>query len=166
VSGAPSVDEALDRYWGAIDELLMVGELAVCRRLVDAYASVEPPRQFEIVEITVDNLQPEAPVTEFLGFDLACGYHISLLSHGLDLCGPIDETWQEDELLFDLLPLIRLIEAHFQPQLNANCLFDDYQVACFCLEAMMAVQKVRPNLWEGGHCVFEVLGIWRVKSEE
>lgn len=88
-----------------------------------------------------------------LGYDLsvACGY--SLLSWGLDLTGgttspPIDQ-------------LVELVQAHFQPMLNAHGLFSEEETALFCLRSMMALQALWPGLWENETVHFEVTAIYK-----
>jgi hypothetical protein len=63
-------------------------------------------------------------------------------------------------------PLICLIDKHFQPQLNENCLFTDYSVAKECLDCMTALHNLTPDtpLWEMHHPTtqFKIAGIYRV----
>ncbi len=99
---------------------------------------------------------------EFLGYDLSCGFHFSLLAQGLEVSEEQKSSWAEDSKLRILLPLVQLIAAHFVPKLNANTLFDSCQDAEFCLKCMMALQKLYPNLWEGDKAVFEIVGLYKV----
>jgi hypothetical protein len=65
-----------------------------------------------------------------------------------------------------LKPLLRLTTEHFKPKLNANGLFDDEATARYCLEVMMAMQKLSPNLWEDEKFIFEIKGIWALNEVE
>jgi hypothetical protein len=80
----------------------------------------------------------------------------------------IDRYWNpefnQDLRLETLQPLLRLVREHFQPLLNANGLFADGATAEFCLACMMALQRVRPNLWENDDVVFDVVGLSLISS--
>ncbi len=155
-------NQAFYEYLRISDEYGFVQDLEACRRLVAAYQQLNPPQEFEIVEITTENQGPSFTPSDFLGFDIACAYRISLLSRGLEIDVEPKETVSPDDLIQVMQPLFRLIKAHFKPKLNANGLFDAYDTARFCLDVMMALQKIRSNLWEGDECKFAVLGLWHL----
>lgn len=139
-----------------------IRDLSKAQALVEAYCRLQSPQRFEIVEVTTGNRPPVAR-GRLLGFDLSASYHFSLLSWGLHLDpGPLDNPAPEDRLHV-LKPLFRLIEAHFRPQLNTSGLFNDYETASLCLDCMMALQQIRPNLWENEAVMFEVVGLWLIE---
>lgn len=138
----------------------IVHDLAKAQELVEAYRNLQPPQYFEVVEITVRN-QPPITHSQLLGFDLSTGYE-SLLTTGLEIVKkPPEGTLVNDPLLI-IWPLLKLIKQYFQTKLNANGLFNDYTTAQFCLDCMLALQTIRPNLWENEQVKFEVYGLWEV----
>jgi hypothetical protein len=107
--------------------------------------------------LEVNELPPENE--EFLGFDLSCGCGCSLLSWGLDID---KEKEDEERLLKQISPLIRVVKKHFKPLLNKNSLFDDSETANFCLECLMALQDIVPGIFENEEMIFEVIGLSKV----
>jgi hypothetical protein len=142
-------------------QLGVVHDLAKAREVVEACRRLDPPQYFEVIEVTTEN-RPPTIGGSFLGFDLSSGYHYSLLSWGLEIDRPSLENTPEDDPLWIIQPLLHLIKKHFQPQLNSNGLFDEYDTARLCLDCMMALQSIRPGLWENEEVKFEVVGLWRV----
>lgn len=140
----------------------VVHDLTVARAVVEAYRCLDPPKYYEVIEVTRGTNLPETTHHRFLGFDVANDVYDSVLVCGLTSSGEGEKT-TEDDLLRTLYPLGRLIEAYFSPRLNSNGLFDDYATACFCLECTMALQKLYPGLYEFGD--YEVLGIWEVLED-
>src|SRR5438105_3226951 len=65
----------------------VLSDLASAQEVVETYAHLTPPQNFEIRELVFDNAQSEVG-QELLGFDLADQGHNSLLERGLKLCGP------------------------------------------------------------------------------
>ncbi len=99
--------------------------------------------------------------TEFLGYDLSNGLHFSLLTQGLSLSKEQQARWSDDEKLSVLFPLFRLIETHFAPRLNAHLLFDAYEDTKRCLECMLSLQTLYPNLWESDTACFEIVALYQ-----
>ena len=160
--------EAHQLFWESVNvwgDSFVISDLSFCRHAVQAYARLDPPQLYEIVEITTENQGPTLAGSEFLGFDIACVYRISTLSWGLELDRDPAQNIARNDLVWVMRPLFRLIQAYFQPRLNKNGLFADYEVASFCLDAMMALQAIRPHLWESDSCKFEVVGLWRVEQD-
>ena len=139
----------------------MIHDLEKAKAMAAAYALACPDQHYEIVEATYDS-PPETQSNQLLGYDLSAGYGFSLLSWGLDIGRkPVDDLPSDDPLRI-LQPLICLVREFFQPQLNESGLFDDQEMANFCLRCMMALQQVRPSLWEDEEVVFELVGLWKV----
>lgn len=141
----------------------IVHNLKKALELVTAYAQLDPPQIFEIIEITKNSNQATTK-SEFLGFDLSSGGY-SLLGWGLNFVFVQPHDISNDAKLVMILPLLQLIHNHFQPKLNVNALFNDYEAAKFCLDCMMALQQIRPGLWENEEINFEVIGVWKVLLE-
>jgi hypothetical protein len=139
-----------------------VHDLKKATELVEAYAKLDPPQFFEIVEIT-KNGEPAKTKSEFLGFDLSSGGY-SLLGWGLDFVFIKPHDVINDEILDLILPLLQLVQKHFQPELNKYGLFSEYKIAKFCLDCMISLQQIRPGLWENEDVKFEVIGVWEVLS--
>lgn len=138
-----------------------VHDLEKARKLVEEYRRLEPPRLFEIVAVTRNEELPRIR-SQFLGYDISAGYYYSLLSWGLRYDREPPATMKEDDAYHILRPLLRLAQAHFRPQLNSNGLFVSYDTAQFCLDCLMALQEIRPGLWENEEVEFEVVGLWRM----
>lgn len=155
------VNQAFLHYLDIQDEQGLVTDLDFCRHVIEVYKHWNPPQDFEIVEITQADQAPEYSMGTCLGFDIAFAAHHSLLSEGL-LFDNIPNPGSPADGLQDLLPLIKLVKDYFRPKLNENKLFADRTVAGFCLEAMLALQKIKPGLWENDQFIFEVIGIWKV----
>jgi hypothetical protein len=157
----PAAGEIFDQYIELRDEHGDLHDIEFCRRAVEVYRHLNPPRELEVVEVTVGKEHPTIGSSEFLGFDVTCARHISLLPQNVRLDVSAMRVAADDPVV-KLAPLIELIRRYFVPLLNQNGLFDEYNTAALYLDTMMAVQKFRPNLWEGDDCNFEVLGIWHV----
>lgn len=157
------VNRAFFWYVGEGGERGVIHDLQRAQQLVEAYSRLQPPKYFEIVEITKGSYPPTTK-GEFLGFDLSTG-HYSLLSWGLEIDHKPSDHLPIDDPLWILQPLLRLAKEYFQPRLNLNGLFDDYETANFCLNCMMALQKLRPGLWENEGVNFGVFGLQRVSTE-
>ena len=148
-------------YVHAGSTLRTVDDLTIAQRLVAEYSRLDPPQHFEVVALLRGRISDTDDT--FLGYDLSSGFHLSLLSRGLNI--PANQkVWTENDSLRVLLPLARLVGSYFRPKLNANLLFDTYEDASFCLECMMALQKLHPNLWEGDEAVFDVVALERVMN--
>jgi hypothetical protein len=90
-------------------------------------------------------------------------YSYSLLETGLRELGRNDPG--DDAMLRLLQPIFILLKEHFQPRLNENGLLAEYAAAKLCLDCMMALQQLRPDLWENESIVFDVVGVWLVSVE-
>lgn len=161
VAEDPAAGEIFDRYIELRDEHGDLHDIEFCRRAVEVYRHLNPPRELEVIEVTVGKEPPSMASSEFLGFDVTCARHISLLPRIVRL-DVLAMGVADDDPVLKLAPLIELIRRYFVPRLNQNGLFDEYDTAAFYLDTIMATQKFRPNLWEGDDCRFEVLGIWHV----
>lgn len=151
-------------YWQYIEQLSensYIENIDFAKKLVSIYNSLNPPQSFEIIEITHIKEDPKCNPVELLGFDIACAYSISILSWGLEIDN-ISSNSPYEELDIKLLPLYRLVKHYFQPLLNQNGLFDNSSLASECLEVLMSLQAIRPNLWEDENCSFQVWGLWKV----
>lgn len=137
-------------------ELGVVHDMEKARNLVELYRKCTG-EQFEVVEVTTER-DPPFVGTDFLGFDLSCGFNNSLLWWGLDLQRQGHQMKDNERVLN---PLLRLVEEFFRPKLNSNGLFADCDTAAFCLECMTALQKIRPGLFEGNG-EYEVVGVYKL----
>ncbi len=127
--------------------------------LILEYRSLDPPQYFELVE-AIANVKPvEVENKTFLGFDISAWYHFSLLSTDLVYRDHINFPPPECDIYWTIRPLIKLTFNYFRPHLNSNGLFDDLEVANDFLTCTMALQKIRPNLWENEEFVFNVVGL-------
>jgi hypothetical protein len=144
-------------------DLGIVHDLHTARELVQLYRKIEPPQCFEIVQV-VDQNDTLEDSAELLGFDIAAGFNYSLLGWHLEIDREPKPEWEHDQTLKTIQPLLKLVKAYFQPRLNVNGLFSDWSTAFFCLDCMMALQRVRPNLWENDDVVFDVVGLWLIPS--
>jgi hypothetical protein len=111
---------------------------------------------FEVVEVTAGTAVPESG-GKFLGYDLSAGYNNSLLRSGLKSGtrpGTVsDSVWRAWESA----------QASFAHELNDACLFQTYQRADDCLEAMAKIQDASPGFFEGCDLRrFEVTGLYLV----
>jgi hypothetical protein len=141
-------------------ELGVVHNPVKAQNLVDVYAKLNPPQYFEVVELT--NKPSSATKSMFYGYDIAAEYNFSLLSWNLEVDNQAFNNVPKDDAFRVIQPLLRLLKQHFQPQLNSNGLFDDTETAKFCLESMMALQQIRPGLWENSNVTFRVIGINKI----
>jgi hypothetical protein len=157
------VNQAFFWYCEEGEELGVVHDLTRARKLVQLYRALDVPQCFEIVQV-VDWIDGVRGSGELRGYDLSAGYNYSLLEWHLEIDRDQNSGVDHDERLEVLQPLLRLVKEHFQPLLNANGLFADGDSAAFCLVCMMALQRMRPNLWENDEVVFDVVGLWVLPS--
>jgi hypothetical protein len=155
-------NQLFDWYCSGWYEEGVVHDLAIARQLVEAQIAVNPSQPFEIVEVTTDN-RPPALGGQLLGYDISAGYGYSLLETGLRELGR--NAPGDDAMLRLLQPIFILLKEHFQPRLNENGLLAEYAAAKLCLDCMMALQQLRPGLWENESIVFDVVGVWLVSVE-
>ena len=144
--------------WRANRPDLTVQELAEARNLSRLLAEQNPPEHYELIELTEKNSQPSVG-NELLGFDLAIDLNHSLLSFGLEY-----NLRQEglDSAHQALIPLLQLVTRFFRPQLNTHGLFDEYAPAEFCLDCLLSLQKLVPNIFDSWEGNYRVVGVWRI----
>jgi hypothetical protein len=155
------VNQAFLNYVDFQDKLLTSSDLVQTANLVQLYEQLDPPQHFEIVEVTKEDEKPQTQ-SDLLGYDLSGYFHYSLLAYGFKLCAQTTVVLPPDDIYWTIVPLVCLIEHHFKPRLNANSLFSEYAGARFCLDCMMALQKIRPELFESPTYQFDVVGVWKV----
>jgi hypothetical protein len=114
------------------------------------------PGHFEVVEVTARNAAPESG-GKFIGYDLSAGFNNSLLRAGLKSRispGTVsDSVWRAWESA----------KTSFAHELNDAGLFQTYQRANDCLEAMAQIQDASPGFFEGCDLRrFEVTGLYLV----
>jgi len=100
----------------------------------------------------------EPPVgRRLLGYDVASNARESLLSWGI--------RWDRDrKALLPVGPILNLVEAHFQPNLNDAGLFRSLSTASSFRDVLAALQALVPGIWEApGRYHPEVLGIVAVR---
>ena len=129
-----------------------------CIKVLNQYEAYE---RFELVEMTEGDSMPMYNGT-FLGYDLSTGYY-SLISWGLNLDDFSLPTIEDQQLLM-MRPLIQLTQAYFQPKLNVNGLFERIDDARFCLDCLMAMQSIKPGIWENEEVTFNVVKLWKVPT--
>jgi hypothetical protein len=156
------VNKAFFWYCSEGGELGLVHDLVRARELVLAYRQLRPSQHYEILAVTKEDVPPIGG--KIVGFDLSAGYKYSLLGWKLEIDRDSHDLPADDEYWL-IHPILRLIKEFFQPQLNSNGLFDNFAVAKFCLGCMIALQKIRSNLWENDNVRFEVVGLWEISSE-
>lgn len=152
-----ALNQAVNWYIENSDERGFHEDYAKCLNLVEQYARLDSPHCFELIEITLNNSSPMR-ATEFLGYDLVHLYKNSLLECGLSF----DHlTYAKDPSLSTIISLFHLIEALFKPQLNRHGLFDNYEVARFCLHMILTVQKNHPRTSRESDEQYHVLGLYK-----
>src|SRR5258708_1345657 len=125
------------------------GELGVVHNLSNAVRFAElwndllpPERRFEVVDASTGESRPDSN-GKFIGFDISHGFNNSLLSSGLRA------SRLTNELPHPIRELSDLLRRHYAPQLNLQGLFQTFETASLCLRAMIALQDLSPNLFEG-----------------
>lgn len=139
------------------DESGVIGDLDAAASILDSYRRYAPERNFELVEVTTVSERPVAG-REIIGFDISCGFYYSLVAAVIAF-----ERSQDTRPGYvpGVSILDHLLRAYFIRMLNAHALFDSSDVAQDCLDAMMALQRSQPNLYENPDMRFEVVGIHR-----
>jgi hypothetical protein len=162
--GVPKDHELNKMFFWFLEE---GGELGLVHDLTKAMRYVEllnthlshfspPYTHFEVVEVTDGNTRPESN-GNFIGFDLSAGYNNSLLSSGLKQFSGVNQLAEPIRELCDLM------SRHYAPQLNAQGLFQTFEVASLCLRSMIALQDLSPSLFEGGDLrEFRPVGLYTV----
>jgi hypothetical protein len=161
----PDEDEINQLFFWFLEE---GGELGVVRNVTKALRFAElwnaqlkdRKGRFEVVEVTDENRHCESNGT-FIGYDLSAGYNNSLLSWGLKPFAGGSRVAESIEELFGV------VSRHYAPQLNGQGLFQTLEVASLCLRAMVALQDLSPNLFEGGNLrEFRPVGLFRISAED
>jgi len=141
------------------------GELGVVHNSAKAFrfaqlwnSRIAGNSRFEVIEAT-DSNRPESG-GQFIGVDLSAGYNNSLLSCGLKLCSEVSH------LAASIGELCGLVSRHFSPELNESGLFQNFEIASFCLRSMIALQDLSPNLFEGGDLrEFQCVSLYALELE-
>lgn len=134
----------------------VVHNLSRARWLAKAYRCVNQAYSFEVVEAVAPS-KSSSTGGQFLGFDLSAGLNYSLLWWGLHISGP----HAPGRARTPIDALAELIEVHFQPRLNANVLFHDLDDAQRCCDSMLALQALKPNLFENPeHSAFSPVALY------
>ncbi len=147
-----TINKMFDWYIQTGGQIGVVDDFQRAKKFAEAYLKLEKPIRFEVVRI-IENSRDIEEGEELLGYDLSDSYHYSLLSWGLE----IDK--ENDDSLRKIFPLLKLVKSFFKPKLNSNSLFQNIDDAQFCLDCLMALQHLRPNLWEGDEYNFEIVGL-------
>lgn len=137
----------------------VVHNLEMAKRYTELLNQYAPERRFELIEVTDgDGLSKSGG--RFLGFDLSLHYNSSLLSWGLKPMTGLSHVSEQIQILCGLL------SRAYEPQLNENGLFSTYEVAATCLQCMIALQALCPNLFEGGGSLskFKIVGLYALAA--
>jgi hypothetical protein len=137
-------------------ELHSIGFVLDCVRVLNQHEGYD---RFEVIEMA-EGTQKSLYDGIFIGYDLSTG-HFSLLYSGLRFRSPVASP-SEDRILSVIQPLQNLIQAYFQPKLNNNGLFEQFDEARFCLDCLMTLQSLRPGLFENEDVIFKVVKLWKV----
>jgi hypothetical protein len=126
-------------------ELGVVGDLSKAHRLAELWnARLPMDDHFEVVEVTTSEMNPQSG-GQFVGFDLSSGFNNSLLVAGLKLSLDLSGLTKPIQNLY------KLLSRHYAPLLNSVGLFQSSDDASHCLESIVALQELSPNLFEGGN---------------
>ena len=90
------------------------------------------------------------------------GYDISDGSYSLVTGALLHDRSTPPALPDDVELLLELLKGHFRPLLNEHALFADATTAQICLDCMMALQRMRPGMFEHESVIFNVVGLWAV----
>lgn len=139
------INRAFARYCEDGGQSLVLSNINFARELVSLYGALKPAQIFDLVEAVSPDKSPEFPGT-YLGCDIACGgVGQSMLSWDMDF-----HNWTRQEALANE-PLIRLVEDHFRPKLNRYGLFENIELARFCLGSLTSINRVFPAyFWSKG----------------
>jgi hypothetical protein len=164
IGDLPETHESNKFFLEKISEVLLrsaaIDDYNFCTEIINRYRKLSPPQYFEIIEIT----EPEQlPVYGdlFYGFDIEYKYHHSLISMAL-----IPEHDYQKSLEYEdfrsIFPFFKIVIRYFRSVLNDFGLFNDINSASECLDALMALQRVLPGLFENESFIFRISGIWKV----
>ena len=128
------------------------------KRYVEILNAHSKDRLFDLVEVT-DGITPSVCGGHFLGFDISFFYSSSLLVDGFESPPGLSALPAAIHNLCDLL------NRHYRPQLNSSGLFQSHEAATSCLQSMIALQTLSPNLFEGDNLNrFGVNGIFLLEE--
>jgi hypothetical protein len=150
---------AFARFCELGGQTLVLRDLSFALKLVAIYRSLTPPQDFDIVEVVHPDEAPEFSA-DLLGYDVSSGgTGCSMLCWGLDFSRHLSNTTS------GINPLIRLIEEAFRPRLNSNGLFNNPRDAQYCLDCMLAINRLVPSFFESDLERYIVSGLYLVPSE-
>jgi hypothetical protein len=111
------------------------------RRFIELLHQFDPKQKYELIEV-VDGIDKPNVGNVFLGFDVVAEGN-SLIQWGLK---SFVSSLDVPEPIRDLAGLI---DFTFAPHLNAQGLFQEFEVASYCLQSMVAIQSLHANFYEG-----------------
>lgn len=166
----PELKEDIDRLGMRPN---VVYDLETARELTNTYKDVLG-QEYMILEVTLGDAAPEIG-GRLLGFDISVGYDESSIWGSLEPVHPderrITDIYTTRELLMRAYTLDLLIWKYFDPLLNENGLFDDFETASFFRDCIKAVPYIAPELYEPEETSenpgweWEVLGLYVVDMD-
>lgn len=145
-------------------ELGLVHDLAKARALIEEYRRLDPPQEFELIEMTRGEAQPESG-GKLLGYDVTELYCHSILASGLCFDAQRHQrAMSADESYRSIAPLVRLFDEHFSAQLNEHVLFSDKAVAEFCCECAATLIQFDNDLFDMPRESRRVAGLYDVPT--
>ncbi len=131
----------------------VVHDVDKARRYIKLWQEAEPKQEYELIEV-VDGTNLPSVGSIFLGYGSSLiQWGLVSYASGITVSKPIRH-------------LLDLVNYTFAPHLNAQGLFQVFEVASYCLKSMVALQSLHPNLYEGGDLSrFRVVGVFLVASE-
>jgi hypothetical protein len=142
----------------------LIHDLNRARALIEEYAKLQPPQEFELIELTRGDAQPEL-ATELLGFDVTEFYYHSILNEGLRFFPERHKrTIDADEKFRSIAPLVRLFREHFSAYLNEHMLFRDKPTADFCRDCAAVLTAFTLNVFDIPAESLVVAGLYRVPA--
>jgi hypothetical protein len=138
-----------------------IRDLAKAQRYAELSNENFSEMRFDVIGISPDS-EPVPEVAKFLGYDIGSGDSLIVLTALPS--GPIEETGDDPAAILN-----ELIRRHFYPKLNEFGLFRTREDAAECRHAMIALQSLRPNFYEGGALelfkqMFKVTGVYLISG--
>jgi hypothetical protein len=165
IGDLPETHEANRFFLEKISEVLFrsaaIDDYNFCTEIINRYRKLSPPQYFEIIEITEPG-QPPIHGDKFYGFDLEYKYHHSLICMALLPEHDYRKALEEFQGFRSIFPFFKIVIRYFHAKLNEFGLFHDINTASECLDALMALQRVLPGLFENERFIFRISGIWKV----
>jgi len=136
-----------------------ISDLAKAQRYAELSNRYFPDMHFEVIGISMDN-DASAGGGQLLGYDIGSGESLIVLA-ALPF-GPIQYGSDEPAIILN-----EMIRRHFHPKLNEFGLFRTSEDAEECRRAMIALQSLRPNFYEGGSLElfresFKITGVYLI----